>query len=177
MSHVQLFAAINIIGGVAVLSSYVGGILLYPEQREGLWGGIENRHRSYFVLSMLIAALGYLTFLYVAIFRSTDVLFQSNLPLGPYTLSILCITFLSSATFWMPATILYLHLKQDWIWFVIVIALWITAISLIGMTGAVLSTTRDVFPYKILMSAGLVCTAIHCAIFDAAIWVAKFPRF
>lgn len=177
MNYSQLFVAINIIGGVTVLSSYVGGILLYPEHREGLWGGIENKHRIYFVLSMLIAALGYLTFLYFVAFRSTDGLFHSSLPLGPYTLSTLCIIFLSSAALWMPATILYLHLKQDWIWFAIVIVLWITAISLIGMTGTVLSTVRDVFPYKMLMSVGLACTTIHCAIFDAAIWVAKFPRY
>lgn len=178
MSHPQLFALINIIGGVTILSSYVGGILLYPDHREGLWGGVESRYRIYFVVSMLLAILGYLTFLYFATFKNTNALFLPNLPLGPYTLSILCIIFLSSAAIWMPATILYSHLKQNWIWFTIVIALWATAISLIGMTATVLSASiRDVLPYKNFMLVGLTCTALHCTIFDAIIWVIKVPRY
>ena len=56
VSSSYIFGLINIIGGIAVLGSYVYGIMAFPELRQSLWGGIDGRWRIIFTLSMLPAA-------------------------------------------------------------------------------------------------------------------------
>ena len=62
MSQTNIFVFINIFGGVAVLGSYIVCLMMFPEQREPLWGGVVGTTRNVVVTFMLFAAAGYLTF-------------------------------------------------------------------------------------------------------------------
>ena len=47
MSGTITFLTINIIGGIAVLGGYAVCLYFFPDQRETLWGGVQNGPVSY----------------------------------------------------------------------------------------------------------------------------------
>ena len=51
-----LFLTINLIGGLAVIGSYVIGLGMFPEYREALWGEVRGNLRTGIIISMLFAA-------------------------------------------------------------------------------------------------------------------------
>ena len=173
MSNAQIFMLVNIVGGAAVLGSYLLGLISYPNSRVDLWGGIEGIWRTIFVISMLFAAVGYLFFCYTITISNGE---NTSSFLGNHTFSILATLFLLSASIWMPATLQYIETKFDLWWIVSVISLWITAASLLGLTLAFrfieLPSIGSVQTY--LSLAGLFWISFHCLFFDAIIWVAKF---
>ena len=53
---------INVIGGVAVLGSYVLGLRAHPNGTDALWGGVPQAIRPFYGIWMLFAAAGYFAF-------------------------------------------------------------------------------------------------------------------
>ena len=177
MSSTHVFVLVNILGGVSVLGSYIFCLLMYPEHREALWGGVDASVKPIFVGSMLIAALGYMLFLYFMIFKSGADMFDSGMLFGRFTPSIICAVFLIAGTIWMPATVGYLNAPQHLFWNIVVASLWVTATSLIFLTLVVLVTIINEMTFtKILSVCGLGYITLHCLILDAIIWVNRFPR-
>jgi hypothetical protein len=54
--------AIILIGGVAVLGSYIGGIQARPDAGQILWGGVPEKTRPLYTVNMFLAAAGYFLF-------------------------------------------------------------------------------------------------------------------
>ena len=177
MTTIHYFILINIIGGVLVIGSYILGFNSEPDNKLDLWGGITGKTRQLFTISMLLSATGYLAFLFYMIFK--DGLDNNDNPslLGLNTFLILSILFLISASVWMPATIKFLDTSLNYWWLVIIIVLWITAMSLVTMF-IILLTSQNIehnFSLK-LATLGIGYISFHCLILDAIIWVFKFPR-
>jgi hypothetical protein len=173
-----LFLTINLIGGLAVLGSYVIGLGMFPEYREALWGEVRGNLRTGIIISMLFAALGYLAFCYVALFQNGLEDFTKSDWLNSYTFSILVAIFLISATFWMPSAIAYLNFSNTY-WLVICIAsLWVTAISLAALVGIVITSDVEIIGsvshYVAIIGIGLI--TFHCLVFDAIIWSIMFTK-
>ena len=57
-----ILLAINILGGAAVIGSYVLGFVTHPGSGNALRGGISVSLRSVYGLSMILSALGYFAF-------------------------------------------------------------------------------------------------------------------
>ena len=113
MSAPISFLIVNLVGGTAVLGGYLICLYMFPDQRETLWGAVQGGWRSVFAVSMLIAAAGYLAFLYVILFKSSPVEFSSRFLDTKHAISIICMIFLISAATWMPATITYLKTSNS----------------------------------------------------------------
>ena len=176
MSGTITFLTINIIGGIAVLGGYAVCLYFFPDQREALWGGVQNGLQSIFTVSMLLAATGYLAFSYGIMFKSSPEEFSSKLFASRYSISILCLIFLISASIWMPATIAYLKTNNSIWWILSVTSLWITAISLFIAT-TILITNPLAIPssfYRVLAISGISYITFHCLVLDAIIWVTRF---
>ena len=176
MSTTQLFLLINLTGGIAVLGSYFVGLRSSPDLAEGLWGGVTGNLRIYFTLSMLLAALGYLTFCYSFVFSGLGTaLSDSGLAIA--TISLIGI-FLISASIWMPANIQYLNTSNLFWWFVSVIVLWTTALSLLILTILVVFFPPDSLETSVryITAIGLGWITFHCLVLDACIWVALFKH-
>ncbi len=174
MTNASLFFLVNLVGGIAVLGSYCAGLYLYPDQRTALWGGVVGNWRTLFTSSMFFAAAGYLFFCYTM--TTSDAANESSF-LGKYTFIILAAAFLFSASVWMPATLQYLDTRNEIWWVVSVTSLWLTVASLICM---VLAFSFTEFPNVTLSQnyvtlIGIIWIAFHCLVFDAIIWVTKFP--
>ena len=174
MTNTSIFFLVNLVGGIAVLGSYCAGLYLYPDQRTALWGGVVGNWKTLFTTSMFFAATGYIVFCYTM--TISDGANESSF-LGKYTFIILAAAFLFSASVWMPATLQYLDTKNEIWWVVSVTSLWITAACLTCM-GLAFNFTE--FPNVNLFqnsvtSIGMICITFHCLVFDAIIWVTKFP--
>lgn len=178
MSPQYLFVLINVIGGVAVIGGYALGLSMYSEHREALWGGIQGHLRNGFTTSMLFAATGYLTFCSATIFKGGADGFGVNQIFGQYSLSILSAIFLLSASLWMPTTIAFVHTGVSYWWGIAVFSLWITALSLLWMTGMVafsdVQSISGIIKYSSLI--GLAYITFHCMILDAVCWVWLFNK-
>ncbi|MDC0035071.1 hypothetical protein OAJ44_01745 [Chloroflexi bacterium] len=173
MTNVLVFFLVNLAGGIIVLGSYVVGLYLYPDFRNALWGGVTGSWKTIFTVSMFFAAAGYLVFCYsMTVSDGAD----KSLILGRHTFSILAAFFLISASVWMPATLKYLASDNNLWWTLSVISLWITAASLILLTvffGFSKYEGIGTIQFSLTL-AGIIWITIHCLVFDAIIWVAKF---
>lgn len=51
-----ILLVINVLGGVAVIGSYILGFLTHPESRDALWGGVPGWLRPFYGISMILSA-------------------------------------------------------------------------------------------------------------------------
>ena len=188
LSYLSSFVWINLIFGFFVLLSYILGILQFPEYREALWGGVHGALRQKFIISMLIAAVGYLLFFsYIVYFYliNGDCLKQLhflNILNFSQALNFSVLIFLAFAAIWMPTLIIYLQSSNSIFLYISNVSLWITAFASILI---VLTTTfgflnlnyniKDSF-FSYLTLAGLIQVVFHCLVIDGIIFVMKFPK-
>ena len=180
MSATTIFFIVNVIGGTSVLGSYWLGIYYYIDQPESLWGGVSGSLRTFFTISMLPAALGYIAFFYFMVFRSGIASFSNSSILGLQTQhapSIMCALFLIASTIWMPATISYINSQQWGWWITAVLSLWTTGFALVGISNLFyVNTAENIIWTRNLAFVGLMYITFHCVVLDAIIWVLKFPK-
>tara|TARA_B100000945_G_scaffold319137_1_gene325681 strand:- start:2372 stop:2902 length:531 start_codon:yes stop_codon:yes gene_type:complete len=176
MSPKNTFLLINICGGILVVGGYAIGLSLYPEYNEALWGGVQGTLRNLFMISMIPAALGYLTFCYIVIFKDSIEILSNKGFLGKNTVAILITLFLLSAACWMPTLIAYIHTQNTNWWLLSVLSLWITAISILILTRTIASTptTKLSNASKTISVIGLAYITFHCLFVDAIVWVYMF---
>jgi hypothetical protein len=96
---------INILGGAAVIGSYIFGFVTHPDASEILWGGVPAGIRPFYTLGMILAAISYLVIAYF--------LLRANEPeikiFGRYSFgffNILYPVILIPSALWMPLTFL-----------------------------------------------------------------------
>jgi hypothetical protein len=95
---------INIIGGVAVLGSYVYGLLSHPGSGEALWGGVPQEVRPLYTAGMLFAVLGYFAFTYFLFFRLDPGKARIGNRYRFRVFNWLYVGILAPSTLWMPLT-------------------------------------------------------------------------
>ena len=178
MSTRIFFALVNIFGGMAVLGGYAWCLVTYPEHRDALWGGVHGTLRSIFTLSMFLAAAGYITFCYVTIFQVGKQTFEKDSVFGTNIIVILAIVFLASAAMWMPSLIAFIRSGEGHWWVVCTLSLWVTAISVLLMTGVKAISHVDGISKKSINAsvAGLACTTFHCLFLDAIVWITLYNK-
>ena len=98
-SHQTVFLIINMIGGIAVLGSYVIGLGMFPEYREALWGGVKGNLKTSITISMLFAAVGYLAFCYISLFQNGLEDFNKSDWVNGHTVSVLVALFLTNINY------------------------------------------------------------------------------
>lgn len=176
MSYTTIFLIVNVVGGVLVLGGYVAGFTLFSEAKETMWGGINSSQRPIFQISMVLAAVGYLVFCYTAMFKFGDN--WSNLSdIDALIIIILCASFLGTAALWLPLGLWYQETGVKIVYGLMVLALWVTALSLLTVTVILAFRTMEISnTMRIVSCLGVGYITFHCLIFDAIIWVAKFPR-
>ena len=65
----QVLFWIMIVGGALVIASYIQGILTHPTTRGKAWGGVPAILKPFYIVSMLLAAIGYFAFTYFILFE------------------------------------------------------------------------------------------------------------
>ncbi|MDD4876573.1 MAG: hypothetical protein PHQ86_05560 [Dehalococcoidales bacterium] len=166
---------INVIGGVAVIGSYIYGLLTHPDGANALWGNISLSVRPVYMVSMVLAALGYFAFIYFIFFRLIPD--EVNIA-GRFSFSLFYIIFLViliPSVLWMPLSQAYIDDPGAGLWVGIRIVL-----SLVGISSIVLVLVLFNLQTKMtgisywLAVAGSIYFAFHTAILDALLWPVLF---
>ena len=99
---------INVLGGIAVIGSYIYGLMTHPGQGNDLWGGVPEAIRGVYGLSMLFAAAGYLLFFYQIVVRldASKAKLPWDLPYSAF--HVLFIAILLPSSLWMSLTFAWL---------------------------------------------------------------------
>ena len=175
MPSQYIFLVVNLLGGIAVIGGYIACLTAYPQHGEALWGGVQGGLRIIFIVSMLLAASGYLAFcFYVTRLDGLAGNHEASVHLWATGISSV---FLLSAALWMPATISFVHLGATIFWVVAVTSLWVTAASLVALTtifawNSELPTSLG----RYVAILGIAYISFHCLVLDALIWVGLFDR-
>jgi hypothetical protein len=167
--------AINIVGGVAVLGSYVLGIRGHPGQADRLWGGVPEGLRGVYGVSMLLAAVGYLLFFYHVEVRMDPA--ATRLPWGwsHAHLAIPFVLILLPSAFWMSLTFAYIAAPSMSLWIAVRAVLGVVAggsvLMLVMLAGLKVASPEHFWWPSVL---GVAVFTFHTLVLDALLWPALF---
>ena len=166
---------INIMGGAAVLGSYILGLKTHSGGAGVLWGGTPLRIRSAYGTSMILSAVGYLAFAYFIIFRLDPVTTLIAGKTGYSLLTVLFVLILAASALWMPLTYIYIGHPTAALWIGILIVLLIVGLSSCILVWALLNLKNgpEGFTYWLAV-AGAVYFAFHTLVLDGLTWPVLF---
>ena len=166
---------INIIGGAAVLGSYILGLKTHTGGADVLWGGAPPRMRPAYGFSMILSAIGYFAFIYFILFKldPANTLIAGKLGYGFFP--ILLVLILGASALWMPLTYVYIGHSTTLIWIGIRVVLLIVGLSSCALVWALLNlnTGASGLAYWLAI-AGSAYFAFHTTVLDALTWPVLF---
>lgn len=172
--HRAILAALQIVGGPAVLGSYVYSFQRFPDLIDGMWGGVPEGIRGIYTAWMFVAATGYLLFTWAFLFRSepgrTRILGRGY---GLLHLFYALVLFPSAA--WMPLTGLLLEGPSPALWLPVKLVLWATLAGSLGLLAATLGK-RPAWPagLRVAAIAGAAGFCVQTVLLDGIVWVWLF---
>ncbi len=166
---------INLLGGGAVIGSYVWGFLTHPNAGQILWGGVPESIRPFYTAGMFLAAAGYFAFSYFILFRLNPGETRVFGRFGFGVFNALYAAILIPSALWMPLTFWALEGSS-------LILLWAVRIvlALVGMASvSLLVALANVEPRlprwpRWLAMIGCVGFCFQTAVLDAIVWVTFF---
>jgi hypothetical protein len=166
---------INVIGGAAVIGSYIFGLSSQAGAANVLWGGVPSNIRPVYTVSMVLSALGYFAFLYFIFFR----LAPSEVSIaGVFGFSLFYVIFLLiliPSAFWMPLTNVYVSNPGTGMWILVRTVLALVGLASIALVWALLSLKSGNSGVAYWAAVvGSAYFAFHTAVLDAIIWAALF---
>ncbi len=172
-----ILLAINIVGGIAVISSYVLCLKSQEGGADALWGGVPQKIRPAYGISMIIAALGYFAFLSYIFFQLEPATVTIA---GTFSYNIFYAVFvliLLPSALWMPLTSKYVDRPAALKWVGVRLVLFIVGLASIGLVWTLLSLDgiqRDFYLWLAVAGSGYF--AFHTMVLDAIIWAALFKK-
>jgi hypothetical protein len=168
---------INLLGGAAVIGSYVLGLRGASGGSSTLWGGVSERLRPVYAVSMLLSAAGYLAVLFLIFFR----LDPGEVTIGGRSgfallYPIFALILVPSAA-WMPLTRRYVSEPGIGTWIAVRAVLLIVGAASIALAWAV--STLEPGDHSAAYWAAVVGSsyfAFHTFVLDAILWAALFRR-
>jgi len=167
----KILILIIIIGGIAVLASYVFGLKSNSNAVNALWGGVPEKWRGLYTVSMFVSALSYFVF-------STFILFKLEVNeikiFNSLTYSFFLFTFsliLIPSALWMPLSLQMLENPRPIIWMSIRIVLTLVGLASFAVTvGLILIQPKQtgLYYWSSVVTSGFF--AFHTGILDAILW-------
>ncbi len=174
-SQQVILLIINVIGGAAVVGSYIHGLVTHPRSGLALWGGTPESVRPVYGVSMLLAALAYFAFIYFILFRFVP---DDTHIAGRFGFRLFYAIFLGifvPSILWMPFTYTYIGNPTTAMWIGIRLVLILVGLSSAALVWALLNleTKEPTIPYWLAV-AGSGYFAFHTAILDMLFWPILF---
>jgi hypothetical protein len=166
---------INVLGGAAVIGSYVLGLKGQSGGANVLWGAVPNSLRPVYTVSMILSALGFFAFIYFILFRLVpgEVLIGGRFGFSLFYAIFLVI--LVASAFWMPLTNAYVGNPSTGMWIGIRTVLALVGLGSIALMLALLTLQTKVPGISYWLAvAGSGYFAFHTAILDAIVWATLF---
>jgi hypothetical protein len=170
----QITLWINIIGGIAVIGSYVFGIITHSGNIANLWGNASKTMQKLYGISMIFAALGYFAFTYLIVFHlvpDTVHIFNTfNFIIFP----ILYFIILAASSLWMPLSFSWSSSHSGTTWIAIRIVLALVGLGSLFLTISLLGLPHNLGMIYWLAVIGSVYFSFHTLILDTIIWPTFF---
>jgi hypothetical protein len=168
---------INIIGGAAVIGSYVLGLRGQSGGADVLWGGVPTSIRPVYGVSMILSALGFFAFLYFILFRLVPDEVSIGGRFGFSLFFAIFLVMLIPSALWMPLTNVYVGNHSAGTWIAVRTVLVLVGLASIGLVWALLSLQAKNHGIAYWLAvAGSGYFAFHTAILDAIVWAALFRQ-
>jgi hypothetical protein len=166
--------AINVVGGILVLGSYVQGLMAHPDNRNAIWGGVPASVQPLYTVSMISAALGYFAFTYFIMFR-IDAEVRVGNHFGFWVFYLIYILILLPSAMWMPLTYAALGNHSTGLYWAIRIVLAVVGLGSLALLAALLSLRTGGSSYAYWLAvAGSAAFCLQTAVLDALVWPAFF---
>ena len=167
---------LNLLGGSAVLGSYVYGLASNPLTRGDVWGGVPESLRPLYTASMLLAAAGYFAFSFFVFFRLDPARTRVAGGFGFGAFHALYALILVPSALWMPLTFAMLGAPSRALWLAIRFVLALVGIGSLGLVAAVASAQpSEARLARSVAVAGGLAFSFQTAVLDALVWPTYFP--
>ena len=166
--------ALNVLGGMAVLGSYVSG-LGESGVGDALWGGVPESLRPLYTVNMFAAAAGYFLFASYILFRLPP---DATRIAGRFDYRLFHLLFalvLLPSALWLPLTEEMVRAPSGLLWVLIRIDLALVGIGALGLLAALLSLSDAVPRGRTLAVIGLLPFCLQTAVLDALVWPVFYP--
>jgi hypothetical protein len=170
-----LLLAINLLGGSAVIGSYIWGLSGRSNATDLLWGGVSVSIRPFYTAGMLLAAAGYFAFTYFILLRMDPAKIKIFGSGSAWVFPIHYFGILFFSALWMPATFRAVEYPgAAAVWSVRGVLILVALISL-GLLAALLGTKPRIPAWAHLLAvAGAVFFCFQTVILDAIVWGTAF---
>ena len=170
-----LMLLINLLGGAAVLGSYVWGFRTYPGASDTLWGGVPENIRPYVTANMLLAAAGYFAFIYFTLFRLDATHSRVFGRFGFGLFNLLYAVILIPSALWMPVSIQAIEQGSHAYAWLARLVLAVVALASLGLLFALLKVQPAQPRWtQRLAVIGSIPFCIQTVLLDAILWGALF---
>lgn len=175
--HKITFLVINLVGGLAVIGSYVYGIMTHPGMVDSLWGKIPPEIKSFNYVIMPLAVIGYLLFTYFILFQIDAKRLLIAGTFGFEAINIIYFLILLPSAFWMSLTFGVIDNPVTGPWWAVRTVLFIVGAASLALVAALLaSNIREPAWAFWLAVAGSILFFVQTGINDAFIWAHYFPH-
>lgn len=173
--HKLIFLLVNLAGGVAVIGSYIAGIVSHPAAVNNLWGKITPLSKAMYMSLMPLAAIGYLLFASFILFQ-LDV--RKTLVMNSFGYEIFSIIFvgiLLPSALWMPLSLKVLETGDMQVWWAVRIVLFIVGLAALALLIALLMLNQKEPAWHYWLAvAGAAVFFVQTGIVDGFIWPVLF---
>ncbi len=165
-----------IVGGAAVIGSYIYGFSTHPGSANTLWGGVSGGLRTFNNVIMILAALGFFAFAYWLLFRVNPAEIQIAERFGFWLFNIIFLVILIPSAIWMPLTFAYLSQPGTGLWMIgIRIVLALVGIASLALLWAILTVSPREAGTAYWFAVGGACAfCVQTVILDMFVWPALF---
>ena len=172
-TRVGTLIALNVVGGTAVLASYVVGLGAVPG--EALWGGVPDSIRPLYTVNMFLAAAGYFFFTPFILLRLDPETTRVAGRFGYGIFHILYALVLFPSALWLFLTAHLVEQPGLGAWASVRIDLALVALGALGLLASLLSLGSGAPRGRNFAIAGLVPFCLQTVVLDALVWPAFFP--
>lgn len=170
-----ILVAINVVGGILVLGSYVQGLMAHPENRNALWGSVPNSVQPLYTVSMILAALGYFAFTYFVLFRIDAAEVRVADRFGFWVFYVIYLLILLPSALWMPLTYAAIDRHSMGLYWAIRVVLAVVGLGSLALLAALLSLRTGGSSYAYWLAvAGSAAFCLQTAVLDALVWPTFF---
>ncbi|MDJ0787900.1 MAG: hypothetical protein QNK05_13905 [Myxococcota bacterium] len=173
-SERRALIALNVLGGLSVLGSYVLAFALSPEIRSGLWGGVPEGLRPLYTVNMFAAAAGYFPFTFALVLSPGPGPVLTRAGIRSWVVAACYAAVLMPSALWLPLTALHQMDPGPFLWVAIRAVLFAVAIGASGLVWLCLRLAREQGGASWLAFGGTLPFWLQTAILDALVWPAYY---
>jgi hypothetical protein len=170
----QSWVLINILGGAAVIGSYLLGFLIRPVEAGMLWGGVPEGLKALYNTNMFLAATGYLLFsIFILVKKQDEIKVASRFGFGSFL--VLYLLVLIPSALWMPLTILAIEKSSQVLLWLVRVDLMMVALASLGILFALITMQpRRPAWFHLLSVVGGLAFCLQTVVLDAVVWSILF---